>query len=101
MKFLLVFCSVPYPGCGIPSNLGLWLEYHYKLNPVDKEFIFGLQVIDNPIQVNESVSKMLSDLIDGEWSSLSCPGILGSPTVRMLTVTHCISSRVKSYNASK
>ncbi len=30
-------------------NLGLWLEYHYKLNPGDNEFIFGYQGLDDPI----------------------------------------------------
>ena len=39
------------------SNLGLWLEYHYKLNPGENEFIFAYSGLDEPIEIQERLCR--------------------------------------------
>lgn len=48
------------------SNLGLWSEYHYELNPDANEFIFVHSGLDDSIRIKERLCLQLTDVLKGD-----------------------------------
>ena len=69
------------------SNGGIWLEYHYTVNPGENEFIFTYKGLDDPIRVKERLSSVLEDTLRDTDFNLDMPGLIGTHSIRMMTVT--------------
>ena len=69
------------------SNDGLWLEYHYMVNPGENEFIFGYEGLDDPIQIKERLSRLLGDTLRDTDFNLDRPGLVGTHSIRKMAVT--------------
>ena len=69
------------------SNLGLWLEYHYELNPGANEFIFAYSGLDDPIRIKERLRRQLTDVLKGDEFVMDREGLLGTHSVRKMAVT--------------
>ncbi len=69
------------------SNGGLWLEYHYCVNPGQNEFIFGYEGLDDPIRIKARLSRLLADTLRDADFSLDRPGLVGTHSIRKMAVT--------------
>jgi hypothetical protein len=69
------------------SNLGLWLEYHYEVNPEENEFIFAYSGLDDPIRIKERLRRQLTDVLRGDEFVMDREGLLGTHSVRKMAVT--------------
>jgi hypothetical protein len=45
------------------SNLGIWLDNHYELNPFENKFVFGYLGLDDPIRIKEHLPHQLKDML--------------------------------------
>ena len=54
-------------------NEGFWLEYHCSLNPGENEFILGYEELDDPIQIIERLSHLLSDTMTSDFTCKKKP----------------------------
>ena len=69
------------------SNLGLWLEYHFELNPGENEFIFGYSGLNDPIRIKERLARQLKEILLSDSFMSTRAGLLGTHSVRKMAVT--------------
>jgi hypothetical protein len=69
------------------SNMALWLEYHYELNPGQNAFIFGYEGLDDPIRIKETIRRVLNEVLRGNEFSVATVGLLGTHSTRKFAVT--------------
>ena len=69
------------------SNLGLWLEYHFELNPGENEFIFGYSGLNDPIRIKERLAHQLKEILLSDSLMCARAGLLGTHSVRKMAVT--------------
>ncbi len=69
------------------SNLGLWLEYHFELNPGENEFVFGYSGLDDPIRIKERLARQLKEILLSDSFMSVRAGLLGTHSVRKMAVT--------------
>lgn len=53
------FCSMDTRYCTV-SNVSLWLEYHFLLDPEYNEFLFGYGGLSDPICIKETLGPLFS-----------------------------------------
>ena len=69
------------------SNLGVWLEYHFELNPGENDFVFGYSGLDDPIRIKERLARQLKDILLSDSFMAARAGLLGTHSVRKMAVT--------------
>ena len=68
-------------------NLGLWLKYHFELNPGENEFVFGYSGLDDPIRIKERLARQLKEILLSDSFMCARAGLLGTHSVRKMAVT--------------
>ena len=74
------------------SNLALWLEYNYEVNPGPNEFLFGIGGEDDPERIKEKMGDLFTNIVSSRDFVKEADGLLGTHSIRKMAATFCRSN---------
>ncbi len=81
-----VLIGAMYTRYAVLSNLGIWLKYHFHLNPGENDCVFGYSGLNDRSRINEHTAHQIKDILLSVSFMVARAGLLGTHSVRKMAV---------------